>query len=201
MGRTSDARERLLDAGRRLLGERSYGSIGVAEISSSAGAPKGSFYYFFPSKQDFAVAVVDEHWTAQHKQWAHILGTSAPVIDRLHRLFEATAAVQRQALMDSGAVAGCMFGNLALELSSSEPKVKERLQQIFDAQVRAVETALGDSNSGLDVPESELHGLAISVVANLEGLVLLAKLHDDPSTIEMHWQTTARMLAGFRAAE
>jgi TetR/AcrR family transcriptional repressor of nem operon len=199
MGRTSDARERLIDAGRRLLGERSYGSIGVAEISATAGAPKGSFYYFFPSKQEFAVAVIDDHWQSQEKQWSDILGAAEPVVRRLRRLFEATAEVQRRALTDTGAVAGCMFGNLALELSSSEPMVKKRLQEIFDAQVLAVRTAMSDAESGLDATEEELDELATAVVANLEGLVLLAKLHDDPSRIEAQWNTTERMLGAATA--
>lgn len=184
MGRTSDARERLLEAGERLFGERSYGAIGVAEISATAGAPKGSFYYYFPSKQEFAVAVIDEHWRRQKAEWSSILSSEGSTVDRLHRLFEATAAVQREAQAGVGAVAGCMFGNLALELSSTEPVIRERLQEIFETQVDMIAAVLGD----------ERRDMATAVVANLEGLVLLAKLRNDPSLIESQWVSTARML-------
>src|SRR6478735_1358436 len=107
MGRTSDARERILAAGAELFGRRSYASIGVAEICAAAGVPKGSFYYFFPSKQALALEVVQ----------------------RLRDLFVATAEMQNEALKGTGAVVGCLFGNLALEVSEQDDPVRARLQQ------------------------------------------------------------------------
>ena len=70
MGRTSDARERLVAAALELFSERAYSSVGVAEISARAGVQKGSFYYFFPSKEALALAVTDEHWAWQRADWA-----------------------------------------------------------------------------------------------------------------------------------
>lgn len=194
MGRKSDAKERLLAAGAQLLGQRPYSSIGVAEICATARVPKGSFYYFFTSKQDLALAVVDAHWEQQRKEWASILGKPGPVVDRLHELFTVSAQVQHAALADSGVVAGCLFGNLTLELSSTEATVRARLQEIFDVQVQMVEDTLaGDEYAAGDRDES-FHHLATSLVAQLEGLVLFAKLRGDPSELEAHWETIARML-------
>lgn len=61
MGRTSDAKEKILAAARSLIGGRGYSALGVAEICKAAGVPKGSFYCFFESKEALALAVVDEH--------------------------------------------------------------------------------------------------------------------------------------------
>ncbi len=61
MGRTSDARNKILDAARVLVEQRGYTALGVGEICSTAGVPKGSFYYFFESKQALALTVIDEH--------------------------------------------------------------------------------------------------------------------------------------------
>ena len=62
MGRTSDARERLIEAAGDLWHRRSYTDVGVGEICAEAGVQKGSFYHFFPSKQDLALAVIDDRW-------------------------------------------------------------------------------------------------------------------------------------------
>jgi TetR/AcrR family transcriptional repressor of nem operon len=185
MGRKSDAGERLLAAGAELLGKRAYSSVGVAEICAAAGVPKGSFYYFFRSKQDLALAVIDTHWAGQREQWIDILSGPGLVVDRLHDLFRASAQVQRAGLADAGVVAGCLFGNLALELSATEPDVRARLTEIFDNQVRMIEDALGEGSNDL----------ATSVVAQLEGLVLMAKLRQDPSQVDAHWAPVAHMLA------
>src|SRR3954467_8611676 len=98
MGRTSDARQHLLVAALELFTERGYTSVGVAEISSRAGVQKGSFYYFFPSKEALALAVVDRHWEAQRAEWAGIFGKAGPVLPKLRALFEATADRQAAAL-------------------------------------------------------------------------------------------------------
>ena len=62
MGRTSDAREKILSAAQSLIELRGYSALGVAEICKAADVPKGSFYYFFESKEALALAVIDEHW-------------------------------------------------------------------------------------------------------------------------------------------
>lgn len=64
MGRTSDAREKIITAAQSLIELRGYSALGVAEICKSAGVPKGSFYYFFESKEALALTVLDEHWAA-----------------------------------------------------------------------------------------------------------------------------------------
>src|SRR4051794_23144063 len=142
MGRTSDARERILAAGAELFGRRSYASIGVAEICADAGVPKGSFYYFFPSKQALALEVVDRHWDWQRGEWLGILTAPTPIVDRLQALFVATAEMQSEALKGTGAVVGCLFGNLALEVSEQDDPVRARLQEIFEEQIDIVEDAL-----------------------------------------------------------
>src|SRR5947208_13020184 len=95
MGRTSDARQKILDAARSLIEGRGYSALGVAEICKAAGVPKGSFYYFFESKESLALAVVDEHWAAQKRDWERALGGTGKPLERLRRLFEETEAGQR----------------------------------------------------------------------------------------------------------
>ena len=52
MGRTSNAKERLLEVAFELLWDNSYNSVSIDQICARAGANKGSFYYFFKTKAD-----------------------------------------------------------------------------------------------------------------------------------------------------
>ena len=45
-----------------LIWEQSYGSVSVDVICERAGARKGSFYHFFPSKSDLAAVAIEDHW-------------------------------------------------------------------------------------------------------------------------------------------
>ena len=194
MGRTSDARERILTAGAELFGRRSYASIGVAEICAAAGVPKGSFYYFFPSKQALALDVVDRHWEWQRGEWLGILTAPAPIVQRLRDLFVATAEMQNEALKGTGAVVGCLFGNLALEVSEQDDPVRARLQQIFEEQIDIVEDALREAQEAGELTVSDTRESAKAVVAQIEGLVLFAKLYNDPGQLDSLWRSSMRLL-------
>ena len=55
-----DTRQRIIAGARDLIYSRSYAAVGVAEICQQAAVNKGSFYYFFPSKQALSLAVIDD---------------------------------------------------------------------------------------------------------------------------------------------
>jgi TetR/AcrR family transcriptional repressor of nem operon len=135
MGRTSDAREKILRAAETLMELRGYSALSVADICRAAGVPKGSFYYFFESKEALAIAVLDEHWTTEEHAWQQALSSDATPLNQLQELFSQTAAEQRAGQQNCGSVSGCMFGNLTLELSNQTEGVRKRLQEIFEAQV------------------------------------------------------------------
>ena len=166
----------------------------MAEICTQAGVPKGSFYYFFPSKQALALEVVNEHWVWQKGEWTRILTAPTGLVERLRQLFVATAEMQSEALRGTGAVAGCLFGNLALEVSAQDDPLRKRVQEIFDEQIDIVERAIQDAvDAGeLSVPNPRV--TAKSIVAQIEGLVLFAKLFNDPSQLDQLWENSMNLL-------
>ncbi|MET9384246.1 TetR/AcrR family transcriptional regulator [Streptomyces sp. NPDC002928] len=200
MGRTSNARERILGAAQSLLELRGYSALGTAEICKAAGVPKGSFYHFFESKEALALAVLDEHWAIQCSDWARILRSDAEPLQRLRQLFEETEAGQRAGQQSCGTVSGCMFGNLTLEMSNQTEAIRERLQEIFDAQVNMVEEVVREALERGEVAAGDTHEAARSVVAQLEGQVLFAKLYNDTQRLNPLWGNCLAIL-GARAPE
>ncbi|MFG3019260.1 TetR/AcrR family transcriptional regulator [Streptomyces sp. NPDC048254] len=198
MGRTSDAKRKILDAARSLIEGRGYSALGVAEICKAAGVPKGSFYYFFESKEALALAVVDEHWVAQKREWTQTLTGEAEPLQRLRRLFEETEAGQRTVQQGCGTVAGCLFGNLTLELSNQTEVVRGRLQEIFDAQVGMVESVIAEARERGEVAVTDTGEAARAVVAQLEGQVMFAKLYNNTQRLSPMWQN-CRALLGMTA--
>ncbi|RAG82171.1 TetR/AcrR family transcriptional regulator [Streptacidiphilus pinicola] len=194
MGRTSDAREKILKAAQSLIELRGYSALGVAEICKAAGVPKGSFYYFFETKELLALAVIDEHWAVQRVAWERIMRSDAQPLQRLRQLFEETEAGQRAGRKSCGTVSGCLFGNLSLELSNQTEPIRERLQQIFDRQVEMVDQVISEAQQQGDVAVVDSHEAARSVVAQLEGQVLFAKLYNNPQRLETLWSNCLALL-------
>ncbi|WP_274564838.1 TetR/AcrR family transcriptional regulator [Streptomyces spiramyceticus] len=195
MGRTSTARERLLDAACGLMLSRGYGTIGVAEICARADVKKGSFYHFFESKQALTIEAINAHWAAQRPGWVATLRGDGPAEDRLEQLFLHQAAAQRTAKTQDGAVNGCLFGNLALELSNQDTAVQARLTEIFEEQIDLVHAALTDAAEQGTIPTpAATRTTARAVLAQLEGMVMFAKLANDPAVLDGLWAQTSRLL-------
>lgn len=63
----AELRERVLDALRAQLDERTFDSLSVAEIIAAAGVSRASFYFYFPSKQAALAELVRRAVGAGHE--------------------------------------------------------------------------------------------------------------------------------------
>ena len=99
--------------------ERGYEATGVAEVCEAAGAPKGSFYHSWPSKQALALAMLDRQWELARE---HVLEPAfvpgAPLLEQFARCTELLVARVRREVEQTGNVNGCPFGNFAVELGT-----------------------------------------------------------------------------------
>jgi AcrR family transcriptional regulator len=59
-------REKLIEAGKRAINRLGIRLLAVDEIAREAGISKGSFYSFFPSREDFILSVF-EAWEVQYR--------------------------------------------------------------------------------------------------------------------------------------
>jgi TetR/AcrR family transcriptional repressor of nem operon len=59
---TSDVRENILATGQRLMAGKGYSAVGLNEILTGAGVPKGSFYHYFGSKDAFGEALLESYF-------------------------------------------------------------------------------------------------------------------------------------------
>jgi TetR/AcrR family transcriptional regulator, transcriptional repressor for nem operon len=201
MGRTSDAREKILGAAQSLIELRGYSALGVAEICKAADVPKGSFYYFFESKEALALAVIDEHWADQERTWQGILTGDAEPLQRLRQLCQATQAVQLAGQQSCGTVSGCLFGNLTLEMSNHTEAIRKRLQEIFEAQVDLVAPVIADALARKEITVPDPREAARSVVAQLEGQVLFAKLYNNTDLLARLWANCLALLGADAPSE
>lgn len=180
-----DTRERLLDAADRLMWARGYEAVGVAELCTEAGAPRGSFYHWWPSKQALAAAMLQRSW---QRVRADVIvpsftapGTLAERIDRYAAALERTMAEQQRT---NGCVPGCRFGNFAAELANGDPVLRGEVQLVFEEMCGLFATAIEEAIQAGEVPpDVDPRQAAEALCAHMEGLMILTKAHHDPSRI------------------
>ena len=184
MGRTSNARQRLIQSAMGLFHSRSYADVGVNELCQHAGVKKGSFYHFFPSKQDLTLAALD----AMSDLFDRLIGEPAfaqdvPPLERVQRFFELIYQYQLSSAQNTGTMLGCPFGNLAVELSTQDEPIRLKVMQIFEIITGRLEHALEDAVASGVLPETDTAAAAQAILAYLEGVELLAKTRNDPDFI------------------
>ena len=183
MGRTSDARERLIETAGDLWHRRSYADVGVGEICAEAGVQKGSFYHFFPSKQDLALAVIDDRWEGgDRRQISALMTCELPPRERLRVLLEQGLQEQYDLKAGTGAC-GCSYGNLAVEMSGVDPVLRDRLERLFTDWAGLIRIALDDAVAAGDIAPIDTTQAARAVLTYIEGLSVMVRAADDPDPV------------------
>lgn len=193
MGRTSDARERLVESARQLMHERGYTAVGVAELCDKAQVNKGSFYHLFPSKQDLALEVIDAFWADSARFLDEMVAGDGPPLDRLRRFFEAVPAHQRRIGKEHG-VAGCPIGTLAQEMSSQDPVLRKRLAEVLERQVAKFERVIAEAVGRGDLPRLDARRAALALTSLHQGALLLAKTWNDADSLKGLGEDALRLL-------
>lgn len=185
MGRTSNAKGRLVDAMASLVHRRGYLAVGVDDVCKAAGVKKGSFYYFFASKRELMLAALSHHWQmgCEHV-FGVAFGPDQPPLKRIERLLEMMATFEATNKAREGSVLGCPFGNLAAEVGGSEPALTKRVDEALCGFSAYIRDALNEAKKKGDLDRNvDVNTAADAVVAYFEGVALLAKTRNDPSLI------------------
>lgn len=168
-----DTKQKLIETARNLFLQNGYGNTGIAQILKAADVGSGSLYYFFPTKEDLLLAVLNKY---KELLWPLVI---QPVFDRVQDPVERIFGVldgYRQMLTMTEFAMGCPIGNLALELSNTHPAARQLLAENFTGWRRAIEGCLIEASDRL--PEhTSAERLAEFVLTTMEGAVMLARTY------------------------
>lgn len=183
MARTSDARQRLLNAAIELIWSNSYGSVGVDLICEKADVRKGSFYHYFPSKADLALAAYEEHWRSKQGIYDAAFSVQVPPLERLARWCGLLYEHQQEQFKRLGHVPGCPFVNVGCELSTQDERIRAKSQELLGRGLRYLESAIADAQREGLIPPGDPKRAAQAVGACAMGLLLQAKVGNDPELL------------------
>lgn len=184
MGTSTDTRQRIISAAQELIYARSYNEVGVQEICDRARVKKGSFYHFFPSKRDLALAVLDQ---SEAFMSATIINKAfvadIPPLARIERFFTTVYNFHRQVQQNTGFVCGCPFGNLGCEMSTQDEDIRSRVASILHVVEEPFEKALAEAVANGELPAIDTAATARAIFAYVEGIMVYAKTANDPELI------------------
>lgn len=194
MGRTSNARDRLLSAALDLIWTSSYGSVSVDDICAKAGVKKGSFYHFFPSKADLALAAYEEHWNEKRPGLDAIFSPQLPPLERLSRWCDQVYKTQQSLCEKFGHVCGCPYANVGSELATLDDRLRAKSEELLGRGLRYLESAIADAQREGQIEVTDVRTAAMLLGSAVMGLTLQAKVQNDPEVLRDLEPTVMRLL-------
>lgn len=132
-------KDRLLDQGVALLLEKGYHATGLKEILEAVQIPKGSFYAYFGSKEEFAAAAVKHYIEPFIQRLSGHLQN--PELDGLGAL-KAYYGELVEEVARTGFKGGCLLGNLMGEIGDTSPLCRDALLDAVGRYADLQKTAL-----------------------------------------------------------
>ena len=170
---SKETRTRLVAAAQELFLQRGYEAVSIADILKKSGVNSGSLYYFFRTKEDLLLAVLD--WYLENLYPQVIDPARQQTSDPIEQVF-AVLAGYRQMLTVTGCQIGCPIGNLALEMSERSEPVRAKIAQNFENWRAAIRDMLVAAKDRLP-EDTDCDGLATFILTVMEGGVMQSRAH------------------------
>jgi TetR/AcrR family transcriptional repressor of nem operon len=167
-----------------LIWDHSYGSVSVDQICLRAEVNKGSFYHYFPSKSDLAVAAYEEHWREKQPELDRVFSPQLPPLTRLNSWCNYIRERQRMRAEKYGHVCGCPYASLGTELATQDEKIRAKAEEMVDRTLRYVENTLTEAKHQNLVVVKDTTVMAKRVYSTVLGFLLHAKIRNQLSVLE-----------------
>lgn len=175
-------RERLLDQGVSLIKERGYHGTGLKEILDAVQIPKGSFYNYFGSKEEFGAEVIRHYIEPFIRQLhGHLANPEVDALTAVRNYFdELIAELERQHFKG-----GCLLGNLMGEIGDTSELCRDSLRSALHRYRDLLQTGLerAQNQGGVRVDKSS-HAMADVLVDAWQGALLRMKIEQSVAPLK-----------------
>jgi TetR/AcrR family transcriptional repressor of nem operon len=195
-----ETKDKLLQVGFDLIWDNSYGSVSVDDICKRAGINKGSFYHFFPSKADLAVAAYEEHWKEKRPAMDRIFSSQTPPLQRLQNWCQYVYDAQKEKAEKYGHVCGCPFATVGSEIATLDEKIRTKSEHLMNAGRKYIETAIADALREGSVTVNNPVTAAMTLHSLLLGMLLEARVQNDLKILDTLEATVMNILGAKEVA-
>lgn len=123
-----DVRSRLLQVGLSTFARRGYHGTGIKEIVDTAEVPKGSFYNYFKSKEEFGIEIIRSHSDEFWKIWFECYDPDAVnPIDALKECFRKMIEEYEECTVR----VCCVVGMLAAEMCETSELCRQTVHEVM----------------------------------------------------------------------
>ena len=178
-------RQKILDAGEKLLLEHGYGGMSVDSVLEAAGITKGAFFYHFKSKNELAQVLL-QRYVDTDEDLLHDLVQRAEGLNhdplQQYLIFVGLFAEMLRDLQQPPP--GCLVASYVYQLESFDEQIKREVLNGFDEWYRVLgaklEAAFDKSAPRLAVTTNQILD---NLMSAFEGGVIMSKIYGKSSVV------------------
>ncbi|MBW7911991.1 MAG: TetR/AcrR family transcriptional regulator [Alphaproteobacteria bacterium] len=189
-------RDRLIATAADMLMQQSYGAVSVDDICKAAEIKKGTFYHYFPSKTDLALAAYSWKWSMFEAVLDKCFQRDVTPLERLNRYASAAYTYQRYNFEAEGKLCGCPHTSAAQEMGTQDERIREKIKDIYDLHAAYFDGCLGDMAEHAGQTPERRRELAGEMLSFSSGAMCQAKVMNDPEVIRQQMLAGLYRLAG-----
>jgi TetR/AcrR family transcriptional repressor of nem operon len=183
-----------MEAVSELIWTASYGSTTIDQICEKADVKKGSFYYFFESKADLALAAIETLWQRHRADLDSVFSSSLPPLERLRQYCAYNLKIQEEIRQKCGCVLGCPLFSVGAEISTSEDLLQKKIQEILEYKRRYLESTLRDAAAAGLIEAPDAASKSRMLFAYYQGLATQARIQNPLDPLRDALQGTYELL-------
>ena len=192
MARTSDTRERILDAGADLFRQQGYESTALKAIVRSGGAPWGSLYHYFPGgKEELGALALERSGERFRRLIETAFEQAGGPAQAIRRMFDLSAA----ALEASNYADGCPVATVALESANTNESLRQACEQAFASWLSTLERALCEAR----IEPVAARRLSVFGLSAFEGAIVLSRTLRSTEPLSTSAEVVARIIDSTRS--
>jgi TetR/AcrR family transcriptional repressor of nem operon len=177
-------RDRIIETGAAIIHRKGFNHTGIQEILTAAGVPKGSFYNYFKSKNDFGLAIID--YFSDHFRHIADKTLNDTAISPLNRIYQFLSAFMDH-FESQNYAGGCPIGNLAQEMGDLNSEFRAKLNESMDLMIDAVVQVLSAAQQDGKIPKNlNIKDAASFIVAGWHGAIIQMKLTQSLTPLKNH---------------
>lgn len=189
-----DIHAELIRSGLEHLTELGFTASGLDQILKKVGVPKGSFYFYFQSKEAFGHAVLTSYANYfAHKLDSHLLNTGFTPMQRICNFVDDA----KQGIARHHFKRGCLVGNLGQEVDLLPESFRPVLIATLQSWQHRVASCLREAQSAGDLAvNADCDALAEFFWIGWEGAVSRARLEQSTRPLDKYVELFTQRFAG-----
>jgi TetR/AcrR family transcriptional regulator, transcriptional repressor for nem operon len=185
-------KQHILDIGRELVAEHGFSTLGLSSLLKTATVPKGSFYHYFQSKEDFGCELLSQYFSNYFEMMDSILACpNGSAYERLMQYW--------QMWHDSQSSPDCNKRCLITKLGAEVSDLSENMRVILDEGVQSIISRLKTIVAeGFEDGSIQRSGDAMQMTVSLYqmwiGATLISRISHDSRSLAQALKKTESIL-------